>query len=357
MVLPDFLGILNVDEERLISRVDVVFRAHKVTRGGLGMKGTSTVIPKPQQLNAESVLPRSECDVVVIKRRGTQEHLVIRRQVCKTALCGLVFGISHRRQSESAPGQVEYLFPRDDGYIDCYGNTCVVNGGDGWEIYAVSSCPAYSNVRVNFEWIPPVPVEFDADAEDANDTPDLGPAPEMLDQDASGLDIFGAINFSDNLSAMKRLKKKIRELQRANDTSGTVGIVDTSVGQLSQHDALARDVEFYWTMAFPKLFPFAMGDRSSPSFGQVVPMSLTQWADFLWYHGSGRFAAHPVSCLHTCRDIRTFLSSQLFRESIIICSIFTFHRTNRAPSQGGYLAAFSFPLRNKHQVAKSKGGF
>ena len=116
----------------------------------------------------------------------------------------------------------------------------------------------------------------------------------MLDQDASGLDIFGAINFSDNLSAMKRLEKKIRELQRANDTSGTVGIVDTSVGQLSQHDALARDVEFYWTMAFPKLFPFGMGDRSSPSFGQVVPMSLTQWADFLWHHGSGRFAAHPV---------------------------------------------------------------
>ena len=173
MVLPDFLGILNVDEERLISRVDVVFRVHKVTRGGLGMKGTSTVIPKPQQLNAESVLPRSECDVVVIKRRGTQEHLVIRRQVCMTALCGLVFGISHRRQSESAPGQVEYLFPRDDGYIDCYGNTCVVNGGDGWEIYAVSSCPAYSNVRVNFEWTPPVPVEFDAEAEDADDIPEV----------------------------------------------------------------------------------------------------------------------------------------------------------------------------------------
>ena len=55
-------------------------------------------------------------------------------------------------------------------------------------------CPAYGNVDVNFEWTPPAHVEIDTEAKDGIDMPDLGPAPEMLNQDPNGVNVFGAID-------------------------------------------------------------------------------------------------------------------------------------------------------------------
>ena len=307
MEIPDFLAVLNVDEERLISRLDVVFRVQNLSHGRMGMKGTSIVFPKTSALRPESILPRGTSDFVVVRKRGTRNvsiELVIRRQVCLTALCGLVYGISHRRLD--AQGGHEYLFPSDRGVIDCYGNEC---NTDGWEDFAFRACPAYRGVEVNFLWTPPRTVEIDV--EDDNADVDLGPAPETREE-VDAVDTVGGIHVGDEEQTITaRALKKIRELRRAGGTSGSVGVVSAMP---SQNIAMSHSVEYFWTMCFPKLFPLGEGDHSGPDFGVIEPMHLSHWADFLWHHASGRFAAHSV--------LRFVLISAIQKEKVLSNSSF-----------------------------------
>lgn len=125
--------------------------------------------------------------------------------------------------------------------------------------------------------------------------PESGPAPAQNMPEEDEVDLWGKLDSASHEGCEENTRRILRAVGRG-ERADDVARVNLQVGQ---EDKVREDTPWYWTMAFPWLFPDGCGDISAPSRvhgfqtkGNAVG-DLKHWASVLFAWEDNRFAEDP----------------------------------------------------------------
>ena len=258
--VPEELNQLTVVEQQLISRISPCINVHLLKHGGIASSGHCVTFP--QEINEPAqIFPRlpSEINIIKVKKIGknnTCKEFIVRRQKVESALLWL----KHYN-------------------------------------------PAYQDIIISNERLQCLPINGDLIEIDTveytdhhNHKNDKGPAPEQVEVDIADNDCetTSGVLMPDKIFSVKdHIANVVKEVvgEETNvsiNKKGTVTIPWPSRGDTPLSEFTTQ---YFFTMAFPTLFPYGKADFLINRKKTITSMS--DWAKHLLWYKDGRFAAHP----------------------------------------------------------------
>ncbi|KAL9956688.1 hypothetical protein ACROYT_G038207 [Oculina patagonica] len=268
MSVPEELPDMSDAEQMLISRLAPTVHVHMLKHGGIASRGHCIAFPQAVQEPA-TILPRlpEEVDIIRVRRQGkddTHKEFRVRRRRVESALRWL-------KVNNPAYGDIEISDTR------------------------LQNLPAdgeLPNLRT---------VEF---SETADHMDDQGPAPEQLDAGETdsgddmtvsgvilpepGVNVQACVEAAINEVVSEPPEAEAEAVERQQGTERPV-ISWPSIGTTP---ASEFTTPYFFTMAFPCLFPYGKGDFHINR--RITCPSLHDWAEHLLWYKDGRFARHKV---------------------------------------------------------------
>ena len=252
-------------EQMLIARLAPTVHVHLLKHGGIASKGHCIAFPQAVQEPA-TILPRlpAEVDIIRVRRQGkddTHKDFRVRR---------------HRVE-----GALRWLKDNNPAYGDV-----VI---DGARIENLPEDGELPNLRT---------VEFS----ETERTDDRGPAPQQLDAgDTDSTDdstVSGIILPEPGVNVQAQVEAAINEVV-SEPREGEAGEAQRNVQRpvipwptTGTTPASEFTTPYFFTMAFPCLFPYGKGDFHINR--PVTCPTLHNWAEHLLWYQDGRFARHKV---------------------------------------------------------------
>ena len=265
MAVPEILCNMSDAEQMLIARLAPTVHVHLLKHGGIASKGHCIAFPQAVQEPA-TILPRlpAEVDIIRVRRQGkddTHKDFRVRRHHVEGAL---------RWLKDNNPA---------------YGDVVI----DGTRIENLPEDGELPNLRT---------VEF-SETERINDQ---GPAPQQLDVgEADSTDdstVSGIILPEPGVNVRAQVEAAINEVV-SESREGEAGETQRNVQRpvipwptTSTTPASEFTTPYFFTMAFPCLFPYGKGDFHINR--PVTCPTLHDWAEHLLWYQDGRFARHKV---------------------------------------------------------------
>ena len=265
MCVPEELSGMSDAEQMLIARLAPTVHVHMLKHGGIASKGHCIAFPQAVQEPA-TILPRlpAEVDIIRVRRQGrddTHKDFRVRR---------------HRVE-----GALRWLTDNNPAYGDI-----VI---DGARVFNLPEDGELPNLRT---------VEF-SETEHVNDQ---GPAPEQLhagETDSSDdSTVSGIILPEPGVNVQAQVEAAVNEVvsePREEETEDAQQGMERPVIPWPTTDTTPASeftTPYFFTMAFPCLFPYGKGDFHINR--QVTCPALHDWAEHLLWYQDGRFARHKV---------------------------------------------------------------
>ena len=266
MCVPEELSDMSDAEQMLIARLAPTVHVHMLKHGGIASRGHCIAFPQAVQEPA-TILPRlpAEVDIIRVRRQGkddTHKDFRVRR---------------HRVE-----GALRWLKDNNPAYGDI-----VIDDTRLQNLPADGELP---NLRT---------VEFSETAEHMDDQ---GPAPQQLDAgETDGNDdstVSGVILPEPGVNVQARVEAAINEVvsePREDETERVQQGTERPVipwPTTDSNPASEFSTPYFFTMAFPCLFPYGKGDFHINR--PVTCPTLHDWAEHLLWYKDGRFARHKV---------------------------------------------------------------
>ena len=265
MCVPEELSGMSDAEQMLIARLAPTVHVHMLKHGGIASKGHCIAFPQAVQEPA-TILPRlpAEVDIIRVRRQGrndTHKDFRVRRHSVEQALRWL-------RDNNPAYGDIVI----DDARIQ--------NLPEDGEL---------PNLRT---------VEFT----ETEHMDDQGPAPQQLDagetDGSNDLTVSGIILPEPGVNVQAHVEAAVNEVvsePREVETEDAQRGVERPVIPWPTTDTTPASeftTPYFFTMAFPCLFPYGKGDFHINR--PVTCSALHDWAEHLLWYQDGRFARHKV---------------------------------------------------------------
>ncbi|CAH3141297.1 unnamed protein product [Porites lobata] len=239
MAVPKILSDMSDAEQMLIARLAPTVHVHLLKHGGIASKGHCIAFPQAVQEPA-TILPRlpAEVDIIRVRRQGkddTHKDFRVRR---------------HRVE-----GALRWLKDNNPAYGDV-----VI---DGARIQNLPEDGELPNLRT---------VEFS----ETERVDDQGPAPQQLNA--------GETDCTDDSTVSGVILPEPGVNVQAQ--------VEAAVNEVVSEPTSEFTTPYFFTMAFPCLFPYGKGDFHINR--PVTYPSLHDWAEHLLWYQDGRFARHKV---------------------------------------------------------------
>ena len=265
MAVPEILSNMSDAEQMLIARLAPTVHVHLLKHGGIASKGHCIAFPQAVQEPA-TILPRlpAEVDIIRVRRQGkddTHKDFRVRR---------------HRVE-----GALRWLKDNNPAYGDV-----VI---DGARIENLPEDGELPNLRT---------VEFS----ETERIDDQGPAPQQLDvgetDSTDDSTVSGIILPEPGVNVQAQVEAAINEVVseppegEAVEAQGNVQRPVIPWPTTGTTPASEFTTPYFFTMAFPCLFPYGKGD-----FHINRPLTcptLHNWAEHLLWYQDGRFARHKV---------------------------------------------------------------
>jgi len=266
MSVPEELSEISDAEQMLIARLAPTVHVHILKPGGIASRGHCIAFPQAVQEPA-TILPRlpAEVDIISVRRQGkddTHKDFRVRR---------------HRVE-----GALRWLKDNNPAYADI-----VIDEARLQNLPADGELP---NLRT---------VEF---SETAKHMDDQGPAPQQLDAgETDGCDdstVSGVIIPEQGVNVQAQVEAAINEVvsepQEAETDGVQQGREQPVIPWPSTDTTPASEftTPYFFTMAFPCLFPYAEGDFHINR--PITCPTLHDWAEHLLWYQDGRFSRHKV---------------------------------------------------------------
>ena len=265
MAVPEILSDMSDAEQMLIATLAPTVHVHLLKHGGIASKGHCIAFPQAVQEPA-TILPRlpAEVDIIRVRRQGkddTHKDFRVRRYRVERALHWL---------KDNNPA---------------YGDVVI----DGARIENLPEDGELPNLRT---------VEFS----ETERTDDRGPAPQQLDAgDTDSTDdstVSGIILPEPGVNMQVQVEAAIDEVV-SEPLEGEAGEAQRNVQRpvipwptTGTTPASEFTTPYFFTMAFPCLFPHGKGDFHINR--PVTCPTLHNWAEHLLWYQDGRFARHKV---------------------------------------------------------------
>ena len=265
MSVPDDLSEMSDAEQMLIARLAPTVHVHMLKHGGIASRGHCIAFPQAVQEPA-TILPRLPAEVDIIRvRQGkddTHKDFRVRRQ--------------------QVEGALRWLKRNNPAYADI-----VIDESRLQNLPTDGELP---NLRT---------VEF---SETAQHMDDQGPAPQQLDAgESDGSDdstVSGIILPEPGVNVQAQVEAAINEVvsepQGAQTEGAQQGREQPVIPWPSTDTTPASEftTPYFFTMAFPCLFPYGKGDFHINR--PITCPTLHDWAEHLLWYQDGRFARHKV---------------------------------------------------------------
>ena len=266
MCVPEELSDMSDAEQMLIARLAPTVHVHMLKHGGIASRGHCIAFPQAVQEPA-TILPRlpAEVGIIRVRRQGkddTHKDFRVRRQRVEGAL----------------------RWPKDNN--PAYGDIVI----DDTRLQNLPADGELPNLRT---------VEFSETAEHMDDQ---GPAPQQLDAgETDGNDdstVSGVILPEPGVNVQARVEAAINEAvsePREDETERVQQGTERPVipwPTTDSNPASEFSTPYFFTMAFPCLFPYGKGDFHINR--PVTCPTLHDWAEHLLWYKDGRFARHKV---------------------------------------------------------------
>ncbi|XP_078350740.1 uncharacterized protein LOC144635515 [Oculina patagonica] len=265
MAVPQELSGMSDAEQMLIARLAPTVHVHMLKHGGIASKGHCIAFPQAVQEPATK-LPRlpAEVDIIRVRRQGkddTHKDFRVRRHRVERALRWLKDNNPAYRDIDIVDARIRNL--PEDGELP--------------------------NLRT---------VEFS----ETERVSDQGPAPQQLDagetNNGDDFTVSGVVLPEPGVNVQAHIEAAIDEVvsePQEDETENAQARVEQPVISWPTTDSSPASeftTPFFFTMAFPCLFPYGKGDYHINR--QVTCPSLHEWAEHLLWYEDGRFARHKV---------------------------------------------------------------
>ena len=262
MVVPDELSEMSDAEQMLIARLAPTVHVHMLKHGGIASRGHCIAFPQAVQEPA-TILPRppTEVNIIRVRRQGkndTHKDFRVRRHRVEGAL---------RWLKDNNPA---------------YGDIAI----DDTRLQNLPADGELPNLRT---------VEF---SETAEHTDDQGPAPQQLDagetDSSDDSTVSGVILPEPGVNVQARVEAAINEVVSEPLESETEVVQQGSERPVipwpttDSNPASEFSTPYFFTMAFPCLFPYGKGDFHINR--PVTCPTLHDWAEHLLWYKDERFA-------------------------------------------------------------------
>ncbi|XP_060572109.1 uncharacterized protein LOC132730247 [Ruditapes philippinarum] len=253
--VPEKLHNLTIIEQQLICRIVPYIQIHMLKHGGIAAYGHC--IAFPQNVNEPAkILPNLPKDINIIRVRrsgsnDTTKEFNVRRSVVENSL--------------------RWLKANNPAYKDIIISTSRLN-----------MLP--NDAEINVDTIETMNVF---------NNPDKGPAQQQADPGEIDGHTISSITLPDNnLNIQAEIEMAVREAVDDDNVKVKRGKKYVSIPWPTQSDTPLSEftTKYFFTLAFPCLFPFGVGD-----FHINRPRtckSMTDWAEHLMWFEDGRFAKH-----------------------------------------------------------------
>ena len=253
--VPDQLANLTVVEQQLICRLSPAIQVHMLKHGGIAANGHCVTFP--QNVNEPSqILPRlpSEINLIRVRKQGknnTNSDFNVRRFVVQHALTWLKM---HN--------------------------------------------PAYSDITISqsrLDQLPdngPVPVAT-VETTSPSTCNDEGPAPQQSDPGEVEGDTVSGVSLPDPcINIREEVERVVEEVVGPNHGPVTSNRKSVTIPWPTRDNVPLSEftTKYFFTLAFPSLFPYGSGDFhiNRPRTCE----SMSDWAEHLLWFKDGRFAQH-----------------------------------------------------------------
>ena len=265
MSVPQELSGMSDAEQMLIARLAPTVHVHMLKHGGIASKGHCIAFPQAVQEPA-TILPGLpvEVDIIRVRRQG-----------------------------------------RDDTHKDFRVRRHHVEGGLRW---LKDNNPAYGNIEIDNARLENLPEDGElpnlrtVEFFETERVDDQGPAPQQLDAgetDDDVLTVSGIVLPEPGMNVQAHVEAAINEVVSAPreevETENAQVRVEQPVIPWPTTDATPASeftTPYFFTMAFPCLFPYGKGDYHINR--PVTCHPLHEWAEHLLWYKDGRFARHKV---------------------------------------------------------------
>ena len=263
--VPEELSGMSDAEHMLIARLAPTVHVHMLRHGGIASRGHCIAFPQAVQEPA-TILPRlpAEVDIIRVRRQGkddTHKDLRVRRY--------------------RVEGALRFLKDNNPAYSDI-----VI---DGARIENLPEDGELPNLRT---------VEFS----ETEHTDDQGPAPQQLvagETDVSDdSTVSGVILTEPGVNVQMQIEEAMNQVvsePREDESDEAQQRRERPVIPWPTTDSTPASefsTPYFFTMAFPCLFPYGKGDFHINR--PVTCPALHEWAEHLLWYQDGRFAQHKV---------------------------------------------------------------
>ena len=263
--VPEELSGMSDAEQMLIARLAPTVHVHMLKHGGIASRGHCIAFPQAVQEPA-TILPRlpAEVDIIRVRRQGkndTHKDFRVRR---------------HRVE-----GAIRFLKDNNSAYSDI-----VI---DAARIHNLPEDGELPNLRT---------VEFS----ETEHMEDQGPAPQQLDAgETDGSDdstVSGVLLTEPGVNVQAQVNAAINQVvsePREGESDEAQQGMERPVIPWPTTDATPAsefNTPYFFTMAFPCLFPYGKGDFHINR--PITCPALHDWAEHLLWYQDGRFARHKV---------------------------------------------------------------
>ena len=249
-LIPKELQNLSLVEQQLISRLAPVMHIHMLKHGGVSAKGHCVTFP--QDVNEPArILPKLAKDITILRVRkpgakNLSKEFNVRRFKVQQALTWLKIHNEAYSDIEISEERLNLLPEDGEIFIDTIHSDTL-------------SCQN-----------------------------DLGPAPEQVSTDDVSGETSSTVTLPEQSFDLKEgvqniIKNMVSEIKKPNK----VVIPWPSQNNVPMSEFTAQ---FFFTLSFPCLFPYALGDFHINRLRTCTSMS--EWAEHLMWYKDGRFARH-----------------------------------------------------------------
>ncbi|KAK3104656.1 hypothetical protein FSP39_007268 [Pinctada imbricata] len=255
--LPQELNDLTIIEQQLICRISPCINVHLLKHGGIGSSGHCVTFP--QDINEPAqIFPRlpKEINIIKVCRQGknnTSKTFRVRRYKIQNAL-----------------------------------------------IWLKRNNPAYVDIIISQERLNELPIDGDIDIptiecnENTTCNNDRGPAPDQTELSVeTDVETASSVLLPDpTVKIADKIQNVVNEIIENNENSKKSNSKVPTISWPTRDNEPVSEftTKYFFTLAFPCLFPYGLGDFYINRPRTCISMS--DWADHLLWYEDGRFAKH-----------------------------------------------------------------
>ncbi|XP_053389337.1 uncharacterized protein LOC128552332 [Mercenaria mercenaria] len=254
--VPEELRNLTLIEQQLISRISPIINVHLLKHGGIAANGHCVTFPQCINEPAQ-ILPLLPEEIKIIRVRK----------------CGSVDSF---KEYNVRRAEIEYALH-----------------------WLKSNNPAFSDITISQDRLTKLPQNGPIQIQTIETTHDIqnsdkGPAKEQNGPGEVQGETNSCVGLPDlNVDIKHQVEQVVKEVVGPEHGKVTVGRKYVCIPWPTQSDTPLSEftTRYFFSMAFPCLFPYSKGDFHINRPRTIT--SMTEWAEHLMWYGDGRFAQHP----------------------------------------------------------------